>query len=184
MVGKITWKPGIKITPLMHWLENGGPQFGFPDCSELCPADYRFFYSSNISVKKQLLKDTGIFDEEFPFASFEDTELAYRLHKRGGLSLFYDPGAIALHDHYITFAQCRERMEHVGYSARLLVQKHPELEPLFHFMEDILRARFKNSIRYLCFPFGYIVRSRKIMHPFFWQVMAKHFMIGYHGESH
>lgn len=183
LVGFITWSENLPVTPFMRWLEDGGPQFGYPASETLCTTTYLYFYSSNLSLKKEYLCNSGVFDEEFPYASYEDIELAYRLSKKHGLSLYYDPCAVAYHNHPTTFFQGKQRMERVGYSARILTRKHPELTSLFDFMNTIVNARVKNSIRMLFYPIGYLFKSERILHAFYWQIMAKHFMIGYHGTA-
>ena len=65
-------------------------QFAYHFIPKLKELDYRFFYTSNISLKRKFLVDAaddGVrFDQCFTRAAFEDSELAYRLQKRGLLS--------------------------------------------------------------------------------------------------
>ena len=127
VLGRITWSGEIEVTPFMRWLENGGPQFSFGKLEGATEADARdFFYSSNISIKKNLLVSKGeFFDEEFPYAAYEDFELGHRL-KKAGMVLKYNKNAITFHYHYTSlFSACR-RMVIVGEMRQLLAQKLEE----------------------------------------------------------
>jgi len=91
MLGFVTWSPELEITPFMQWLENGGPQFSFRSIKDKNNVNGAvFFYTSNISVKRCfLLENDELFDEDFPYAAHEDSELGYRLSKKG-LMLTYN----------------------------------------------------------------------------------------------
>ena len=124
VLGYITWSPEIVITPFMRWLENGGPQFSFCEINDKVEVDgHKYFYSSNISLKKEfLLENKEFFDEEFPYAAFEDIELGYRLKKRG-LILKYNKNAIAYHYHPTSLKSACLRMIRVGESSQILGEK-------------------------------------------------------------
>lgn len=125
VLGHITWARGIRITPFLRWLEYGA-QFGYPLIQDHTDVPYRFFYSSNVSVKKGFLLKHGLFDEDFPHAAFEDFELGYRLSK-AGLRIVYDPKAVAYHDHVIDQKGFASRSRRAGEALRILHGKHPEL---------------------------------------------------------
>jgi hypothetical protein len=108
-------------------------QFAYEFIPGLPRLDYRFFYTSNISLKRRFLLDAldlGIrFDPCFRSAAFEDTEFAIRL-ERLGLEIHYAPQAVAYHDHAMDLASFSEREVAVGRSAVILYRKHPGLDPL------------------------------------------------------
>jgi glycosyltransferase involved in cell wall biosynthesis len=124
VLGHITWSPDITITPFMKWLESGGPQFAFYKIEDAQNVgSERFFYSSNISFKKSfLVLAAGFFDEEFPYAAYEDIEFGYRLIKAGA-KLQYDSRALAWHCHYTSLADACRRMVIVGFSGRMYDEK-------------------------------------------------------------
>lgn len=134
VLGFITWHYKIHVTPLMRFMERGGAilgrfggnQFAFDLLEGKSQADYRFFYTSNISLKKVLLKRFK-FDPWFSGYGWEDIELGYRLTKKAGLNLYYQPSAIAYHDHVINEDQWANRMRDVGSSSVRLHSKYPEL---------------------------------------------------------
>lgn len=124
VLGNITWSKDISVTPFMEWLENGGPQFAFHKIRGQLDIDpERFFYSSNISLKRQfLLSRGGFFDETFPAAAYEDVELGYRLKKRG-MKLKYNKDALAYHHHYTSLADGCQRMMVVGFASQIYEEK-------------------------------------------------------------
>jgi glycosyltransferase involved in cell wall biosynthesis len=125
VLGRITWSPRSPVTPFMRWLENGGPQFHYGEI-EAGPVDAAsYFYSSHASVKRSLFERLGGFDERFPTAAVEDTELGTRLAD-AGLELDYRPDLLVLHDHPTTPAQSLRRSVAVGRSAALYNRLRPE----------------------------------------------------------
>jgi glycosyltransferase involved in cell wall biosynthesis len=134
VLGFITWHPKIPMTPLMKFAESagaifgkvGGHQFGFDLLEGKETADYRFFYTSNISLKREILERFK-FDPWFSGYGWEDIELGYRITKHAGFVLYYEPSAIAYHDHPMSSKQWADRMKEIGYSSQLLHSKYPEL---------------------------------------------------------
>jgi GT2 family glycosyltransferase len=125
VLGRITWTPHKPVTPFMRWLENGGPQFHYCEleAGPVDPASY--FYSSHASVKRSMFEQVGGFDQRFPTAAVEDTELGVRLAD-AGLELDYHPKLIVLHDHPTTPEQSLRRSVAVGRSAALYNRLQPD----------------------------------------------------------
>jgi glycosyltransferase involved in cell wall biosynthesis len=121
LLGRVTWSPEVEVTPHMHWLENGGPLFAYGAIEDPGDVTWRMLYTTNVSLKRDFVEP---FDEELPI--YEDTELGYRLSRRG-LRLRYDPEALAHHLRSETPERTERRMEEVGAAAALLYRKHPEL---------------------------------------------------------
>jgi glycosyltransferase involved in cell wall biosynthesis len=125
VLGRITWTTRKPVTPFMRWLENGGPQFHYCDI-EAGPVDAAsYFYSSHASLKRSLFAQVGGFDERFPTAAVEDTELGVRLAE-AGLELAYHPELLVLHDHPTTPQQSLRRSVAVGRSAALYNRLRPD----------------------------------------------------------
>jgi GT2 family glycosyltransferase len=57
---------------------------------------WHYLYSCNVSVRREHLTAVGCFDERFRGWGFEDTELGWRLWRRG-LAFAYNPDAIVYH---------------------------------------------------------------------------------------
>jgi glycosyltransferase involved in cell wall biosynthesis len=108
VLGYVTWSPEIKATPFMRWYGEDGALFAYRQLRGKREIDFHFFYSCNLSLKTNFLRTSGQFDDDFKSASWEDSELGYRLHK-AGLRLLYNPQAIAFHHQFFTFDEaCRK----------------------------------------------------------------------------
>lgn len=127
MLGFVTWSPDIRVTPLMYWLEHGGPQFAYHEIKHGGVAGWSHFYTCNLSVKREFLLAQGLFDEEFSDAAWEDLELAYRLEKNGGLIVLFDKNAVGYHFHPTRLAQFTRRSRVAGQARRLMARKHPDI---------------------------------------------------------
>ena len=130
LLGYVTWHPDLEITPFMYWLEHGGPYFSFSKIIGK-EAGWERLWTCNVSFKKDFLLKNGLFDEEFPYAAWEDVELGYRLGK-AGLQLLYDKQAIGYHYHPTTVSSIKSKMRANGESAMLFRDKLPDkfLPPL------------------------------------------------------
>ncbi len=124
ILGYVTWSPEIKITPFMFWLEHGGPQFSY--YKFIHEEEVENFWTCNISLKRSFLIKNGYFDEDFPYAAHEDTELGYRLQKKG-LQIIYNKNAIAYHYHSTNIEKYCYRQKLVGKSFIILHKKYPEI---------------------------------------------------------
>lgn len=132
VLGRVRWPEdaAFPVSYTMAHILQDGSQFAF---SRLTPggfASWQYFYTSNVSVKKSLVRDwmADGFDTGFPGAAIEDTELAYRLwQSETGLRLYYDPASVGLHEHAYRLGEFLNRQFFVGQSLRHLLQLHPEL---------------------------------------------------------
>ncbi len=62
------------------------------------PGQRPYLPSLNFSIRRGLLERFGGFDERFPFAAGEDTDLSFRL-RRAGHTLWFEPRAAVIHRH-------------------------------------------------------------------------------------
>src|SRR5687768_11435899 len=108
-------------------------QFAYAFIPTMARLDYRFFYTSNVSVRRQFLVDAAAegvaFDPDFRYAAFEDSEFAYRLEKRG-LELRYAPRALAYHEHWMDVDNFASREVRAGQMAVVFYRKHPQMDEL------------------------------------------------------
>jgi glycosyltransferase involved in cell wall biosynthesis len=121
LLGRVTWSPEVEVTRHMHWLEHGGPLFAYDEIDDPDDVSWKLLYTCNVSLKRVFLEP---FDVELPI--FEDSELAYRLTRRG-LRLHYDASALGHHLRTETPARTAARMHQVGVAAAALHRKWPEL---------------------------------------------------------
>src|ERR1700682_5795811 len=96
-LGYTGWPAGERVTAFMDYINDYGLQFGYKLIRDGEIVPFNFFYTSNISIDRQLLADNP-FDTTFPSAAWEDIELAYRLERRG-LKIRYNAKAITRHYH-------------------------------------------------------------------------------------
>ena len=133
VLGHIDWPPDLPRSPVMDFVcGDSSLQFAYSHIPHLPKLDYRFFYTSNISLSRKFLVDAandGVrFDPLFRYAAFEDSEFAFRLQARG-LDLRYRPDALAYHDHLMDLAGFGRREYHAGMMAVVFYRMHPQLDP-------------------------------------------------------
>lgn len=131
VLGKVEWpRYQFPITFTMAHMVADGAQFAFSRLEPGSIAGWQFFYTSNVSVKRSLVRDWGSrgFDTSFPAAALEDVELAYRLSQSDtGTRIYYDPSSVGLHYHPYTLDEFLDRQVRVGRSLRRMLELHPEL---------------------------------------------------------
>jgi GT2 family glycosyltransferase len=128
VVGQIRWHKNLRVTPFMQFVNDYGAQFGFALMRHRGPWQFDCFYTSNISLPRQMLEKLDyVFDEDFNRYGWEDAELGYRLESNG-MRLLYNVDAVAYHDHATTLRQFCRRQYEVGRCSRVFLDKHPELE--------------------------------------------------------
>ena len=128
-LGYTGWPPRDRVTAFMDYINDYGLQFGYKLIEHGAVVPYNFFYTSNLSLSRQLLTEHP-FDPTFPAAAWEDIELAYRLDALG-LKIRYNAQAITRHHHPMTVDSFARRQYTVGKSGAIFYRKHPELS---HFL--------------------------------------------------
>jgi glycosyltransferase involved in cell wall biosynthesis len=86
----------------------------------------RFLITANAAYRTEVLRDVGGFDETFPRASGEDTDLSFRVAERGG-HLAVTGRATVLHDHRTTVGDLLATYYRHGMARRRLADRHPDL---------------------------------------------------------
>jgi glycosyltransferase involved in cell wall biosynthesis len=128
-LGLTRWSDsGQRVTPFMRWLEECGVQFGYKELLQGARPTWRHFYTSNLSLKTQVLRENP-FNELFTKAAAEDIELGYRLDRQSCLEIIFIKDAVADHLHPTSFRQACKRNIAVGSSVRLFHEIWPEASP-------------------------------------------------------
>lgn len=130
VLGHTTWDPKLEINEYMRFLESSGWQFGyqFLNPGMIGKAEpYKFFYTSNISLKKSFFKHEK-FNEDFRFYGWEDVELGYRLWRRHDMQIYYEPKAKAYHHHFIQPSDLPKKMRNIGKSAVHFQRLQPDVQ--------------------------------------------------------
>ncbi len=181
VLGQVIWSDESSVTPLMRWLDHGGPLFGFYKLKGKQEVEWNFFVSSNISMKKAFVSRNGPFDEDF-MEAHDDTEFGWRARGKG-MRLIYCEDALAFHLHPQTFAKVTQKMVLVGQMTSLLLHKYPEL--MGHFRKS-LRQRWFFKLPIEVFGIGFWNRicekleNRLILHRLFIEVLRHYYLQGYH----
>lgn len=122
--GRIEWDPERPVTPVMRFLAPEGPQFYFKGLAHGEAVPYTQQYSANFSAPTHWFREDP-FDEAFPAAAFEDTELAFRWHRRGR-PVIYSENAVCRHrHHYGSIEAFLERQLAAGRASRRAIRLHP-----------------------------------------------------------
>ena len=124
-LGYTGWPHGERVTAFMDYINDYGLQFGYRLIEDGSIVPFNFFYTSNISIDRQVLLEHP-FDTTFPSAAWEDIEVAYRLNARG-LKIRYNAKAITRHYHRMNVDSFARRQYTVGKSGAIFYRKHPEL---------------------------------------------------------
>jgi glycosyltransferase involved in cell wall biosynthesis len=124
--GLIEWDPSQPISPIMSFLAPAGPQFYFKGLRPGCAVPFTAVLGSNLSAPLEWFREDP-YDEGFPGAAFEDTELAFRWHRKRK-TVIYSDSAVCWHNHvYQTLDPFLARQRQAGRAARYASRKHPRL---------------------------------------------------------
>jgi glycosyltransferase involved in cell wall biosynthesis len=124
--GRIEWDPEAPITSVMEFLAPAGPQFYFKNLENGRPIPYTALLGSNLSAPTHWFRDDP-FDERFPAAAFEDTELGYRWHLRGRVTVYSEAAVCRHRHHYGSIEPFLEKQRRAGEGARYAVRRHPAM---------------------------------------------------------
>ena len=146
-LGYTGWPATERVTAFMDYINDYGLQFGYKLIHDGDTVPFNFFYTSNISIDRQLLGSEP-FDTTFPAAAWEDIELAFRLDALG-LKIRYNGRAVTRHYHPMTIDSFARRQYTVGRSGAIFYRKHPELAGFLGVHE--LETRTLATERHLAF---------------------------------
>lgn len=125
LLGRVVPAPAVDSL-FSRWAHEHGPQFSYASLSPLKAVPPTSFWTAQVSVKTELLRRAGGFDESFQSPLFEDVELALRLD-RDGMKLSYDPDAVAEHTQPIDIDYALARARRSGPQFRALAERAPDV---------------------------------------------------------
>jgi len=125
---------GVAVEPGDYWRLCDNLVSFAPFLETSAPGPRPYLPSLNFSVRRELLLELGGFDERFPLAAGEDTDLSFRL-RQAGHTLWFEPRAAVAHRpprtsaaavwaHLRAFGRV-----HVGLSGRHGAAAAPRLSP-------------------------------------------------------
>ena len=132
VLGKVDWPSDedFEITSVMRHIQGpGGEQFGYADMQSYRYWDWRFFYTCNVSVKKDVVSDwiNEGFSSKFTGCGFEDGEFACRMEKKHGrFTILYIEESLGYHFHRHNVESFLRRQRHAGAMGYTLFKLHPE----------------------------------------------------------
>jgi hypothetical protein len=86
----------------------------------------RSFYTGNASLRSEVMREAGGFDESFGIYGNEDVELALRL-RAAGVELVYDQAALAHQEYGKDLAGLQRDTLAKGRTTVLLARRHPQV---------------------------------------------------------
>lgn len=150
LLGKVSWAPDLATDSFHHWLENNA-QFAFKSIAKY-GANWRHFYTSNISLKRELIGKER-FSDKFIGWGFEDTEFGYRLFQKG-MKISYDAKCEVLHDHEQQIEKVWEQTRNARQNAVVFESLHPEVH--------ILPCPKKIAVLEIMIVLSYLIPTQKM----------------------
>lgn len=126
VLGYIENDKSVQLNNFTRYLLYGGLQNTYKNIN---PEDvsFEYFYTGNISLKKNVFNALGGFDISFKQYGFEDLEFGYRIGKNG-YKIKYNKDAVGYHHFTRNFGEYLHRKYLMGKSARCFTKLHPELK--------------------------------------------------------
>lgn len=146
ILGLTEWARDLPQSATMrHIVGPGAQQFSYFYFEDGAEYDFRHLYTSNISLRRGLLlREREAFSSELSgrIYAYEDTELGYRLARRG-LKIVYRQAALAWHHHAYEARGFFRRQQRVGEAASVLYSMLPQLKKWVDLREhDACRLRW------------------------------------------
>lgn len=132
VLGYTAWDPACGITPVMHWLDRTGWQFGYGLIRQyggntLPQAHQHWYtYTSHLSLPTDIARSIRFRDDVTGYG-WEDVEWGLRL-AQAGIRLRYEPTAVGRHHHHLEMADSLIRMRKIGSGATMMQAKNPALQ--------------------------------------------------------
>jgi GT2 family glycosyltransferase len=134
LLGSFNFTARALRSPFVQLLQASNLLFDFPSLVHGRRLDWQHFWTCNLSLPTQALREVGGFDaENFREAIAEDVELGYRLSQRGW-RVEFRADLVCEHDHVLNARGFFERMVRLGVNMSKFADKHARPE-LLHFPE-------------------------------------------------
>jgi glycosyltransferase involved in cell wall biosynthesis len=177
VLGFTQWDPQLAVSEFMEYIMKQGHQFDYNRLRDGQECPWGMFYTSNISLARSWLEDE-LFDEAMPYPIWEDSELGYRLTKRG-LRIVFNKQAAAFHHHYITEEGFYNKTRQSGIIRKHFYLKHPELASRLY-----LFARTKAAFAIMSFlrQIGLVLRFFGLRWAYWELNICYYIILGIHDE--
>jgi GT2 family glycosyltransferase len=125
-LGRVDWPPELIDSPWRRLLAETSMLFFWDRMADGGAYGFRHFWTTNLSVRRDIVQAVGGFREEFPGALHEDIELGWRLERAYGLEVRVNTSIRCLHDHALDPRDYLLREHRSGSSARAAREINPE----------------------------------------------------------
>jgi glycosyltransferase involved in cell wall biosynthesis len=146
VIGRIAWHPDLPVTPFMRYVESD--LFAYSNITVGFDAPFACFYTGNASVHRASALAIGGFDTDFPRATHEDIDFAYRLRGQG-VRFVFNPAAVVGHYRPMELGPTLAFQRVKGQELIRLWAKHPELRsfmPVAPLIDPAVRERFYQAV--------------------------------------
>lgn len=130
ILGKIYPGKDVKMDKYQKYLYKS--RRGFKRFDPGTPLPYYTFLFNNTSIKREVIENCGMFDENIKIYGGEDTEFAYRIFQKYPKNLFYCNSASAVHNHYRNF---EDNLKNISTFAEInipyIIGRHPEMAEIY-----------------------------------------------------
>lgn len=171
-------------TEFTKWLEETGRFFGIPfrDQMQHIPEDY--FYVGNASVKRELLKRAGAFDEIFLYHAGDDFDFGQRLG-RAGMKAQFLAEARARHFHAVSLTDRAGAYRQLGQNARAVAERDGEAT----LMRSLKLSTFVWSTRVVAARASMMLKNTPTARRLWWRMtldaaFAAGYRMGQNGNGH
>jgi glycosyltransferase involved in cell wall biosynthesis len=125
-LGRVDWPDELIDSPWRVLLADSSMLFFWEHMTSGQSYGFRHFWTTNLSVRRDLVRRVGGFNEGFPSAIHEDIELGWRLHREFGLEVCVDTAIRCLHDHALAPRDYFFREHKSGASAKAAAAINPD----------------------------------------------------------
>ncbi len=115
----------LRSTSMVFFYDRMADEHGVPREPEGHDWGFRHAWTLNLSLRTDLARELGGFDEALANCCFEDVEFAYRFTHRFDAPVLFRADAVAEHDHRYNPADYLRREFRLGYSAWGLAVSNP-----------------------------------------------------------
>ncbi len=148
-------------TALGDVCEGAGILFPYPLMTPGQGNPGHFFITCNISVPVAVARRAGGFDERFRRPIFEDAEFGFRLHRRLGVEVYYDPALGCGHDHPMYLSGLLQRSWMAGHEWLNFARKHgPNAAPALGSLPSLTTQSALEVLAALLAPAEEVARDR------------------------
>ncbi|MBM3991118.1 MAG: glycosyltransferase [Planctomycetes bacterium] len=134
VLGTFRFTAQASKSPFVQVLANSDLLFDFPRLKSGAHLGWSFFWTCNLGLPTQVLRDNPFDSANFREAIVEDVELGYRLEKQGWRVL-HDGTLVCEHDHVLEAAGYFRRMVRLGVNMARMHAKHQD-PALLHLREN------------------------------------------------